>query len=78
MAPSQNPKVSLPKVLVGGKEIDLSDISSLVIKKDLDQPDYAQISLSNLGDTSGGNKFSAMLKPGTDLIVKIKVEGESE
>ncbi|HNF97499.1 MAG TPA: contractile injection system protein, VgrG/Pvc8 family [Pseudomonadota bacterium] len=78
MSESQSPKVSLPKVTVGGKEIDLSDISSLVVKKDLDQPDYVQISLSNLGDTSGGSKFSAILKPGTDLVVKIKVEGEGE
>ncbi len=79
MADTQSPKVSLPKVLVGGKEIELSNISSLVVKKDLDQPDYVQISLSNLADSeSGGDKFSASLKPGTDLIVKIKVEGEGE
>jgi hypothetical protein len=78
MAESKSPKVSLPKVSVGGTEIDLSDISSLVVKKDLDQPDYVQISLSNLGDTTGGSKFSAKLKPGTDLVVKIKVEGEGE
>lgn len=79
-------KVSEPMVTVGGEKLDRHQIASLEVMKDIDYPDMASINLSNFGqDGSGGiigpgspssKRFSAQFKPGVDLKVQVKVEGE--
>ena len=43
-----------PKVTIDGKEIDRKNIASFEVMKDIDQPDFASIVLSNFGDGGGG------------------------
>lgn len=49
-----------PKVTIDGQEIDRKNIASFEVLKDIDQPDFASIVLSNFGESqtsSGGGSF---------------------
>src|SRR3954452_7896373 len=59
-----------PKVNIGG-DIPDDDIEHFEVRGDLDQPDIAEITLSNIG-----SKYSGKIKPGTQVTVKIQMEGE--
>ncbi|MCS6912922.1 MAG: contractile injection system protein, VgrG/Pvc8 family [Myxococcales bacterium] len=61
-----------PKINIGG-EIPEEDIEHFEIRADLDQPDMAEISLSNIG-----SRYTRQIKPGTTVTVKMQMEGEEE
>ena len=61
-----------PKVNIGGQIPD-DDIEHFEVRGDLDQPDIAEITLSNVG-----SKYSGKIKPGTQVTVKMQMEGEGE
>ena len=61
-----------PKINIGG-EIPEADIEHFEVRGDLDQPDIAEITLSNIG-----SKYSGKIKPGTQVTVKMKMEGEED
>lgn len=60
-----------PKITIGG-EIPVADIEHFEVRGDLDQPDIAEITLSNTGGKHSG------IKPGTTVTVKMKMENEDE
>jgi phage protein D len=54
-----------PKVIIDGTEIDRKNIASFEVMKDIDQPDFASIVLSNFGDdqtSGGGGSFDFLME----------------